>query len=217
MIGKQGQEARKETTTMSTAEKFHSSTARFSLTPNHEAKHPWERAGFGKAPFQWLGCYEDIGPHKYPGGLEVGTPGQPMGCCDYCGNGIAECHKVRSADGREFIVGCDCVRKVNDEKSGVYQKAVRASMDRKNAKATKRRHDKSKRERAEIEAMLSDETFRAAASAIPHPQAWAAEKGETLLDSFTWMAKNAGMSGRARLLKAMRKLECAKALTGVES
>jgi len=80
--------------------------------------HKFEQAGLGQAPFRVIGCFEDRGPHKHvgPGGVtvEVGSPGQPMGSCKYCGQGIAVCYVIRSSDGKEFTVGSDCVAKTGD-------------------------------------------------------------------------------------------------------
>jgi hypothetical protein len=77
--------------------------------------HPFEQAGLGKAPFKCIAAYELRGPLRYPQAdgtvIEVGSPGQPMGTCDYCGMGIANCYKIRSSDGHLFVVGSECVAK----------------------------------------------------------------------------------------------------------
>jgi hypothetical protein len=77
--------------------------------------HKFEEAGLGKAPFRITGYYRDVGPHYHNDGSMVGSPGQPMGTCDFCGQGIATCVQVRSADGKNFIVGCDCAEKTYPE------------------------------------------------------------------------------------------------------
>ena len=73
----------------------------------------------GKAPFRCVGVTTKIGPIKIgsSGGCEmwVGSPGQAMGVCAYCGQGIADCFEIRSSDGKSFVVGCDCVARVGDE------------------------------------------------------------------------------------------------------
>lgn len=79
--------------------------------------HVFEAAGLGKAPFRVLGVECKVGPIRYErNGVEVqvGSPGQPMGCCAYCFTGIMECWSIRSADGKVFDVGCECVRKTGD-------------------------------------------------------------------------------------------------------
>lgn len=82
-----------------------------------EKIHKFEEAGLGKAPFQVVGVHEERGPKvTYIDGIrcESGAPGQPVGTCDYCGTGIADCYEIRSSDGKEFVVGSDCVAKTGD-------------------------------------------------------------------------------------------------------
>src|SRR5262245_32855473 len=69
-------------------------------------RHPFERAGLGKAPFRFVthreNWYSACQGHRQPGGT-----------CDYCLNGIANEFVIRSVDGREFVVGSDCVMKLD--------------------------------------------------------------------------------------------------------
>jgi hypothetical protein len=69
--------------------------------------HAFEAAGLGKAPFRFVGVSESS--CTYPDGTTQAT-----GTCDYCSNGIRYCCHIRSADGKEFVVGSDCVRKTGD-------------------------------------------------------------------------------------------------------
>lgn len=84
----------------------------------HVGMHAFEKAGLGAAPFKFVGCYEDRGPKVigHQGGctITVGSPGQPMGTCKYCGQGILVCCVIRSSDGKEFTVGSDCVARTGD-------------------------------------------------------------------------------------------------------
>ncbi len=122
--------------------------------------HPWEKAGLGKAPYRYLGCAYDVGPHRFIGkdGLEwtVGYEGQPMGCCAYCLQGIAECHKIRSADGKEFTVGCDCVARIHADGEPLLTEVERASRKLRNAKSRKRAAAKGKSVAEELDALLAD-------------------------------------------------------------
>lgn len=69
--------------------------------------HPFEAAGLGKAPFNMVGFSEKV-YSACPG-----APEQAAGSCDYCGTGIKyQCH-IRSSDGRDFVVGTDCVMKLD--------------------------------------------------------------------------------------------------------
>lgn len=171
-------------------------------TTDSSTVHPWERAGLGKAPFQYLGVRRLVGPLRFaqPDGtmLEVGAPGQPMGTCAFCLQGIAECHSVKSADGKRFIVGCDCIARVNGEHEPVRAKAEAASRKLRNAAAKARRDAKATTERGELEALLSDEVARAKLAALPGP------KFGTMLEHAEWMARKAGAAGRGRVLKAVR-------------
>jgi hypothetical protein len=71
--------------------------------------HRFEAAGLGKAPF----TYEGFQVSKWQ--ACPGAPVQAGSSCDYCGQSIMLVFAIRSADGRRFKVGCDCVAKVGDE------------------------------------------------------------------------------------------------------
>lgn len=166
--------------------------------------HPFEKAGLGKAPFRFVGVTRRVGPIKTvdpKSGLimECGAPGQPMGCCDYCGQGIAECCEIVGADGKRFIVGNMCVTKTN-RKNSPLAKRVRSEVSRRS------RERRAEAVRAELDTLLADSVTREALAAVPHPQEWRAEKGETLLDSVEWMLDNAGAAGYARTLKQIKSV-----------
>jgi len=175
-------------------------------TTNQPAKpatiHPWERAGLGLAPFRWLGCRELRGPIRMaqPDGtvLEVGAPGQPMGSCAYCLQGIAECHSIKSADGKVFIVGCDCVKRVCGEGDAVLTRAETASRRLRNGKARARAAAKASDVQGELDALLADETARAQLAALPGP------KFSTLLEHAEWMNQRAGAAGRRKALATIK-------------
>jgi len=76
--------------------------------------HPFEKLGLGQAPFT---C------------VSINDAGKVTGCCDACGTGIRwECH-ILSNDGKTFMVGNDCINKldrddnqlVTDVERKVYQ------------------------------------------------------------------------------------------------
>jgi len=119
--------------------------------------HPFETAGLGKAPFKCVAAYEMRGPLKSVINgvtVEVGAPGQPMGTCDYCGMGIANCYKISSADGHLFVVGSECVNKT----AGI------AKVETEGYKEAKRELNRVKRER------------RAAAKRAEREAKWAEER-----------------------------------------
>lgn len=106
---------------------------------NATTEHPFQKRGLGLAPFRMVDFYEDRGPKTIctKDGVthQVGSPGQAMGTCDYCGTGIAYICVIKSADGKEFKVGTDCVEKTDP--------AAHAE-----AKIARKRHDWAKADAA---------------------------------------------------------------------
>lgn len=88
--------------------------------------HPFEERGLGLAPFSFAGLSEKVYVACQ------GAPEQPAGICDYCGTGIRYCCHIVSNDGKEFIVGCDCVRKLDRDDNRLV-----SDMDRQVAKLEK--------------------------------------------------------------------------------
>lgn len=162
--------------------------------------HPFEKAGLGRAPFRFIGVEVKIGPIMLDDGMTmVGSPGQPMGTCAYCGNGIAECCHIRDADGKTFIVGNVCVNKTADKP---LISKVKLAMRKRNAEKRKAR------EAARIERMLETfarEDVKAVLATTDSPNAYrAAERGETALCWAEFMVANAGNKGK---IEVARKVE----------
>lgn len=165
--------------------------------------HKFEAAGLGKAPFRFVGMTEHVGPIALKDGTQVGAPGQPMGTCQFCGQGIRYCCEILAADGRTFVVGTDCVEKTGD--GGLKIITDRLKADR--AKAARQ-----SREAARIAAhrhLLDDPALLAVMGSHPHPAAWAAAKGQTRRDWATWMWAHAGTAGRLDLLAWLGRLQAA--------
>lgn len=167
--------------------------------------HPFEKAGLGKAPFVFRGMETKVGPiHLADGVTQIGAPGQPMGTCDYCGQGIAHCCNIRSADGKRFIVGIDCVEKLYKRTN---RKATAAARDPLQIAVRKARNDlcrkaRHKKEEAEIRegeawAEANESTLRATPSVV--------RDGESLWDRFLWYRLNAGNAGQIRLIRELRR------------
>jgi len=163
-------------------------------------EHRFQTAGLGIAPFRYVGFSERRGPIKLADGSEIGSPGQPMGTCAYCGQGIAICCEIVSADGKRFIVGSDCVEKTGDK--GIVVK-VKSAVNK--LRTEKRKASEAKRI-AEFEAELETEELRALLAAKKHPQQWRADKGETLLDSVEWFMARAGNAGKMKTIRMVSKL-----------
>lgn len=164
--------------------------------PNEAASHPWERVGLGTAPYRYRGCFEDrCGGPVTVGGIEIqnGTPGQPAGTCDYCGQGIAICHKIRGADGLEFIVGSDCVARLD----GADTRIERAAADAARKVALAASHARDDRTIAAGTAALEDPAVRAALAAATNGQ-------RSMLDYVAWCLGPTSLCGRAGKVKAAR-------------
>lgn len=152
--------------------------------------HVFEAAGLGKAPFTWVGYHEERGGKvtEIDGvTVTVGAPGQPLGTCAFCGTGIAICCEIVSSDGKSFVVGSDCVLKTGD-------KGLKVQVDE------MKRVANIKKQLAQVEAgrVWIDENREILAS-IPHPN-----KRGSWLDTVEWFYKNAGRSGKLRIVKAAK-------------
>jgi len=163
--------------------------------PSEVGTHLFERAGLGKAPFRFVGFSVNV--IQYPDGST-----QAGSSCDYCGTGIAnECH-VKSADGKQFKVGCDCILKVGD--AGLLQAYKTSPEVRKHAAQLRRAKDQKKT--AELARVISEnETLL---KSLPHPRGFVdRQTGQplTALDQYRWLQANCGASGRAQTLTGLKR------------
>ena len=96
--------------------------------------HPFEKAGFGKAPFSCTHVSENV--FALPDGTS-----KAGGCCDYCGTGIRWEFWIKSsiAGARQFKVGCDCVVKTGWGIEGFEKVRADHTRARRQAGAQKRR------------------------------------------------------------------------------
>jgi hypothetical protein len=157
-------------------------------------RHCFERAGLGRAPFKIVGSFEC----KFQ--AAPGAPVQPGGSCDYCGQGIMYAVAIKSADGKTFKVGCDCVARTGD--AGL----IKAYKQHPNTRAQNRARAKSldDRKAAEWQELIADPTNREKLSAHFVPN-WKNELRPWLeLAEFAW--QRCGASGRARYLKAAKNI-----------
>jgi hypothetical protein len=164
--------------------------------------HQFEIAGLGKAPYVFLGVEKRVYCACQ------GAPAQPGSTCDYCGTGIMLLYWLRSAVGREFKVGCDCILKTNSDR------ALRVAVEN-----AKQQHDREMREaRAEKKRIADLARINAAKERLseiaeklraePHPMAASGPffAGKTRLDWAEWMLEHAGMSGRLSVARAIESL-----------
>ena len=70
--------------------------------------HPFEVRGLGQSPFHYAG-FEVMATKE----------GQPAGTCDYCSTGIKYAAIIQSSDGKRFVVGCECVRKLENKSNAI--------------------------------------------------------------------------------------------------
>jgi hypothetical protein len=167
--------------------------------------HPFERAGLGQAPFRLVGVRDTAAGAGVDGLVRVGTTADgfdllttPGGTCAYCGTSIVVLCDVASADGQRFHVGTDCAEKACGPKLVAAVKSATLKLDR----AKRQARAASKLET--LNALLADEAVQAKLATLPHPTAWRAAAGGTLLDYAVWMSQAAGAAGIAKLLKLIK-------------
>jgi hypothetical protein len=129
-----------------------------------------------------------------------GAPVQPGGTCDYCGNAIRYCFGVRSADSKTFVVGCDCVEKIGD--SGLVRQIAPA--------VRKLRRDKAAARAAAVAVELNQAIQSRAErmASLPHPLGYSDRVTGarlSMLDWARWMNNNCGATGKAAILRRIRK------------
>jgi len=167
---------------------------------NETKVHIFEAAGLGKAPFKFVGMIEqDMAygqailnreEHQKTGVMMTTKPG---GSCDFCGTYIVNMFRIKSADGKSFKVGCECVRKTGD--AGL-KKAVNKIINERNRVAAE------KRSKAKLEAALAAlPKVSEKLAAKPHPDPYWATQGQTLLDKVNWFLAHAGMTGKLKVAK----------------
>ena len=153
--------------------------------------HVFERAGLGKAPFRFAGFYVST----YQACADA--PVQPGTSCDYCGAGLTNVCSVKSADGKQFKVGCDCVAKVGD--AGLL-KAFKSSPEYRKVQREKRQA-LAARKAAEVRGWMTEPETAEMLASQPHPKGFRDRETDrplTLLDWMDWMMANSGDAGRAR-------------------
>lgn len=167
--------------------------------PEEVGLHVFEKAGLGKAPFRCVGVTEKVGPITMPDGTQIGSPGQPMGCCDYCGTGIKDCYVIQSSDKKQFVVGCDCVARTGD--AGLIKSYKNLPEVRAFNKA--KRDALNDRKRNELATIMAERAEDLKAILLPPNY-----KGviESQYDYLVRVIPMCGAAGRASYLKLIKKL-----------
>lgn len=160
-------------------------------------KHAFEVAGLGLAPFRFVGF--TINKITYPDGSS-----KAGGTCAYCGTGIMNECLIRSHDGKVSKVGCDCIRKVDDE--GL----LKAYANSAEVRAHKRQLEAAKAKAVRDEAVALIEANKATLAAQPHPKGFTRWMGRDearqpmtrLDDVMFWL--HSGRKGAMAVLKQLR-------------
>lgn len=166
--------------------------------PAEVGTHVFTRSGNGQAPFRCVGYSHRVGPLVLADGSQVGYEGQPMGTCDHCGTGIAECFEILSADGKRFIVGSSCVFKTND--AGLIRQ-YKNNPDFRKAQAAKRAALDS-RKSAALAQLIEDHAEALRAMML---KKWDGSD-ESQYDYLKRVVPMCGAAGRARYLKSVKTL-----------
>jgi hypothetical protein len=151
-------------------------------------------AHLGESPYTYIG-YQYLTYQACPG-----APIQVGGACDHCMTGIKDAFYFRSADGKEFKVGNQCVAKAGDRGLKI---AIDADLKE------VRRQRKAKRDQAKIDAAMAlyEENvgwFKTQA----HPMDFKdRETGEALTyaDYVEYMKNCCGTAGMSRVAKGIIK------------
>ena len=154
--------------------------------------HPWERSGFGRAPFEVTGFSESE------------RDGKASATCDVCGTGIRNVCHIRSADGRSFKVGSDCVRKTEDARL-----VPAVDSHERIAQRNKRLDREVTKVRAvddAVAATLARPEVKAELVKHPHPYAIQAAKGKTMWDWADSLFKNGFAADRKRVGQALAEM-----------
>jgi hypothetical protein len=156
--------------------------------------HPFEERGLGVAPYRCVDVYE-----------KRTNTGQPGGTCDFCGNGIASCYVIVGSDGKQFIVGSDCVMRTYaacDTTTPVEFRRLKAKLDREKRDAKRQ----AKWERLMARVAVVRAALAADADLFahePHPHPYHANNGATKRDYFEWILSYGGESGRIAVCRAV--------------
>jgi len=132
--------------------------------------HQWEDKGHGKAPFSFVSMISMPSAEAYGSNVEGYNNAMAdawrsakqfdvrLGSCDVCGTGIHNHCVIRDANGKHFVVGCDCVEKTDDSKLITATK----NANRLRVKAAKAEKAAKQREQQRLNSLAVLESERAA-------------------------------------------------------
>jgi hypothetical protein len=157
--------------------------------------HKFETAGLGTAPFRLVRV--EMRWFSIPG-----IPGskKPGSSCMYCGHPIAECCFLHDANGKEFHVGNECIKKAGD--AGLYD-TVKKELRRMKSQAEADRAAATFREGRD---MLARPEIHRSLSTQPHPNSYFAAKGNTMADYYEFLLHNSSRGSVANLVGKLREI-----------
>jgi hypothetical protein len=119
--------------------------------------HKFEKAGLGTPPFRCVGMWTmpsqsmlTMNPTAYNMAMANRPNELSVGSCAYCGTGLVYNYIVKNAEGRRFVVGCECVNKTGDE--GLIKEVKRVRVEIKQAERMAKREAGAAERRAAYEA-----------------------------------------------------------------
>lgn len=166
--------------------------------------HPFQAAGLGLAPFRYIGqVHQDIAYGQavvnsdgFRSGADPLITTKAGGTCAYCGNGILNMFNVKSADGKTFHVGSDCIAKVGG--SALAAKVAKVVL----ANRTAQRHAQEAEKIAAAVAALARPEVRGALNGRGHPS----RPSASLLSYVEWLLNKAGTAGKLRAAKIVAEV-----------
>lgn len=147
-----------------------------------ETLHPFEIAGLGESPFRYAGIRENV-YSACPGHQQAG------GTCDYCGQGIRYECVINSHDGKQFVVGMDCVAKLGRADNKLVEAVKRERLNMERAKRQAEREARWAAEDAAREAKLQAQRDANGGLTDREVEQQAA-KAKQLAESKQWVERN---------------------------
>jgi hypothetical protein len=157
-------------------------------------EHAFSR--LGQYPYRYIGYSEN---KLVTSGTRDVKPGTS---CDYCATAIVDAYHFRSADNREFKVGCECVKKADDAGliNAIERDRLRITREKRRAKVADRL--------ARLTDLMLDPKVIESLSKYPHPKGFvnrATGQPMTLVDWANWMIQNAGDTGRRQVESVIKE------------
>lgn len=146
-----------------------------------ETTHLFELAGLGFAPFELVAVHYTAF----------------ISSCDYCGTPIQQICTIQDSRRHVFKVGNVCVEKTGDRGliDPVKEQVARLRREAKKAK-DEARIEAAKAKLPEVKSVLNSH---------PHPFAYHAEQGRTLLNYVEWLFENGTKTGCVRAAKIVEQ------------